>query len=93
MSGPAMLQHTALPCPECTRRLPADTPSNRRIGNRRNKCTTCNNFAANVRRIVARELRERHGDEYAQIRVRVEMDLYALILQDFTEGRDGLDFR
>lgn len=93
MSGSTALSPVALPCPECTRELPADTTSNRRIGNRRHSCATCNNFASNVRRIVTTELKRRHSEEYAEIRLRVEMDLYAQVLQDFVDEKDGLDFR
>ena len=82
MSG-SMAPPVVLPCPECTRTMPADTQNTRRIGNRRRECQTCNNFAANVRRIVAAELARRHTDEYAEIRLRVEMDLYAQVLQDY----------
>lgn len=54
-----------------------------RIGNRRNRCTTCNNFAQNVMRLTRRELKALHEDEYETIRLRVELDLYPQVLEDF----------
>jgi hypothetical protein len=53
-----------------------------RIGNRRNRCDTCNNFAQNVMRLTRKALRERYRDEYEAIRLRVEMDLYPQVLED-----------
>lgn len=56
---------------------------NCRIGNRRSVCATCNNFAQNVMRMTRKRLMERHQDEYADIRVRVELDLYPQVIEDF----------
>jgi hypothetical protein len=57
-----------------------------RIGNRRNRCTTCNNFAQNVMRLTRRKLKEMHEAEYELIRLRVEMDLYPQVMEDWLEG-------
>ena len=54
-----------------------------RIGNRRNRCTTCNNFAQNVMRMTRMVLKEAHTEEYEKIRLRVELDLYPQVLENF----------
>lgn len=54
-----------------------------RIGNHRNKCTTCNNFAQNVMRMTRKRLKERHEEEYISIRVQVELDLYPQVIENF----------
>jgi len=54
-----------------------------RIGNRRNQCTTCNNFAQNVMRMTRTFLKEAHTEEYERIRLRVELDLYPQVLENF----------
>lgn len=54
-----------------------------RIGNRRNKCTTCNNFAQNVMRLTRSRLKAAHEEEYMRIRLRVELDLYPQVMEDF----------
>jgi ribosomal protein L19E len=54
-----------------------------RIGNRRARCTTCNNFAQNVMRMTRRRLKELHEEEYAVIRLQVEADLYPQVIEDF----------
>lgn len=54
-----------------------------RIGNDRNKCSTCNNFAANVARLARRELVDHHFEEYSVIALRVELDLYPQVIEDF----------
>lgn len=56
---------------------------NARIGNRRDLCTTCNNFAQNVMRLTRNRLKTRHPDEYASIRSQVELDLYPQVIEDF----------
>lgn len=53
-----------------------------RIGNRRNSCSTCNNFAQNVMRLTRKRLLEEHPDEYAKIRLQVEMDLYPQVIEE-----------
>lgn len=55
-----------------------------RIGNRRKNCTTCNNFAQNVMRMTRKRLIERYSEEYAEIRVRVELDLYPQVIEDWS---------
>lgn len=71
----------SLPCPEC--RLHG-IGGGARIGNRRNRCETCNNFAQNVMRLTRRRLKERHEDEYVAIRYQVELDLYPQVIDDFS---------
>jgi hypothetical protein len=58
----------------------------RRIGNRRNQCDTCNNFAQNVTRLASKALRELHPEEYRAIRLRVELDLYPQVIEDHVAG-------
>lgn len=72
----------ALPCPECRQR---GREGGARIGNRRNQCTTCNNFAQNVMRLTRRRLKEQHAEEYERIRVQVELDLYPQVVQRFMD--------
>lgn len=78
---PAEVTTPALPCPECRQH---GVGGKARIGNRRNKCTTCNNFAQNVMRLTRKRLMENHSEEYATIRVRVEMDLYPQVIENFS---------
>lgn len=69
-----------LPCPECRfRGLRGST----RIGSRRNRCTTCNNFAQNVMRLTRKRLVEMYPEESARIRTRVELDLYPQVMEDW----------
>ena len=70
----------SLPCPEC--RLHG-IGGGARIGNRRNRCETCNNFAQNVMRMTRKRLKERHEEEYISIRVQVELDLYPQVIENF----------
>lgn len=55
-----------------------------RIGNNRSTCPTCNNFAQNVRRLTLTRLKERYPDDYEELRLRTEMDLYPQVIDDFT---------
>lgn len=71
----------ALPCPECRAQ---GSGGYARIGNRRGECTTCNNFAQNVRRRATTELKARYSEEYENIRTRVEVDLYPQVIEDWT---------
>jgi len=57
----------AIPCPACQKR----------IGNERRTCRTCNNFAQKVLRRSARELQRRYLSEYKVIRTEVERGLYS----------------
>src|SRR5699024_935165 len=61
-----------------------------RIGNRRNKCTTCNNFAQNVMRMTRKRLLEAYAEEYQQIRWKVELDLYPQVIEDYVAERPWL---
>lgn len=70
-----------LPCPECRTR---GEGGGARIGNRRSKCTTCNNFVQNVMRLTRKRLKERHEAEYLDIRLQVELDLYPQVMDDWT---------
>jgi hypothetical protein len=47
----------------------------------------CNNWAQNVMRMTRKRLKERHPDEYEEIRRQVERDLYPQVLDDYTSGR------
>ncbi len=58
-----------------------------RIGNRRRACATCNNWAANVSRLTAKQLRERHSREWELLRLKVEMDLYPQVIADYAAQR------
>lgn len=60
-----------------------------RIGNRRSQCTTCNNFAQNVMRHTRKRLMELHTEEYARIRLEVEIELYRPVLEDFKTRYPG----
>ena len=88
MAPSTALDTPALPCPECRLR---GLGGKARIGNRRNRCTTCNNFAQNVMRLTRRKLKELHEEEYERIRLRVEMDLYPQVMEDFLEAHPELD--
>lgn len=70
----------SLPCPECKH---AGRGGGARIGNRRNVCTTCNNFAQNVMRMTRKRILEIHSDEYRAMRIKVERDLYPQVLEDY----------
>lgn len=74
------VQLPELPCPECRH---AGRGGASRIGNRRNKCTTCNNFAQNVMRMTRKRLLEAYAEEYQQIRWKVELDLYPQVIEDY----------
>lgn len=56
-----------------------------RIGNRRAKCTTCNNFAQNVLRLARKRLAEKFPSEYVAIRQAVEGDLYPQVIEQWTD--------
>lgn len=70
-----------LPCPEC--RHEDNLRGGARIGNRRGKCTTCNNFAQNVRRLALKRLKERYPEEYLEVLTRAEMDLYPQVIEEY----------
>lgn len=72
----------ALPCPECRMRW-GSSKSGLRIGNNRNRCTTCNRFVQNVMRMTRKRLKEKHAVEYEEIRLQVELDLYPQVIEDF----------
>ena len=85
------LSHPALPCPEC--RLDKGVPKRggkNRIGNRRSMCTTCNNFAQNVMRLTRKRLKEKHAQEYEQIRLQAEVDLYPQVIEDWIRAHPYL---
>jgi len=75
------LTHPALPCPECRYR---GAGGSARIGNFRSICTTCNNFSQNVRRLAQKRLKEEYPEEYEEIRIRVEADLYPQVIEDWS---------
>lgn len=69
-----------LPCPECRSR---GHEGGGRIGNRRGRCQTCNYFAQNVTRRASKLLREAHPEEYLKLQLRVELDLYPQVIEEF----------
>lgn len=73
------------PCPECRERLVRNGKEIKgfnRIGNRRRLCDTCNNFAAAVRRGIAKRLLEQATEEeLAKLRLQVERDLYPGVIE------------
>lgn len=80
-----------LPCPECIqdgiKGVKEEWPA---IGGRKKHCRTCNNFNQNVMRIAGIRLRERHREEYDDLRIEVTMDLYPQVIEDF-KRKEGLD--
>lgn len=72
----------ALPCPECRAR---GAGGSARIGNYRSVCATCNNFSQTVRRVTMRRLQDLHREDYDRIRVRVEVDLYPQVIEEWSE--------
>jgi hypothetical protein len=70
----------ALPCPECRFK---GHGGDARIGNRRRTCTTCNRFSQSVLRMTRSRLIEQYEDEYRQIRLKVEADLYPQVIEQF----------
>lgn len=73
-----------LPCPECRTR---GYEGQGRIGNRRRTCATCNNFARNVSRRASAMLKEAHKTEYLKLQLRVELDLYPQVIEEFDSRR------
>jgi hypothetical protein len=74
------LDAPGLPCPECRMR---GVGGGCRIGNRRNKCRTCNRFAQHVRRSTWRQLVAVHREEFEQMRLAAERELYPVIAAQF----------
>jgi hypothetical protein len=60
-----------------------------RIGNRRNSCDTCNNFAQNVMRLTRKRLADAHQNEYARLRLEVEVNLYPQVIETFNRKHPG----
>lgn len=54
-----------------------------RIGNRRNRCTTCNNWAQMVRRVSWKRMVEADPKAYEELRKRVEIELYPQVMEAF----------
>ena len=75
---------TALPCPECRARGVVGTA---RIGNYRTVCKTCNNFSQNVRRVTLNRMRDKYRDEYEETKVRVEVDLYPQVIEEWSNNQ------
>jgi hypothetical protein len=71
-----------LPCPECRMN---GRGGGARIGNKRNACTTCNNFAQNVMRLTRTKLKSLHEAEYYALRLQAEASLYPHVLKRFIE--------
>lgn len=84
------LPHPPLPCPECKRRAHESTNANadpqagHRIGNRRNRCETCNNFVAAVARQTQKRMQQQNPEIWAQTKLQVEMDLYPRVIEKWT---------
>ena len=79
-----------LPCPEC-RYAGRSKNGKARIGNYRNRCSTCNYFAQNVTRLASKMLREQHAEEYLALRLKVELDLYPQVIEDWTFEKETSD--
>lgn len=62
-----------------------------RIGNHRNECRTCNNFARNVDRVASRYLRDAYLEEYRRMRKKAEWDLYPQVIEKFTSEQTRLE--
>lgn len=60
------------------------------MGNRRTTCNTCNNFAANSRRVSLKRMVEQFPEEYAQVRARVEADLYVELVERYARETYGV---
>lgn len=54
-----------------------------RIGNRRGRCSTCNNFAQSVMRNTRKQLIELHAEEYMNLRLKAELEVYPEVLKTF----------
>jgi hypothetical protein len=67
-----------LECPECA----ADGHTGR-IGNRRTHCGLCNRFTQAVMRTTRSKLRERHPDEYEQLRLEAERECLPRLVADY----------
>lgn len=65
-------------------------PGGCRIGNRRNKCGTCNRFAQHVRRSTWRQLAQLHAEEFGAMKRVAERELYPTILQEFVQLYRGV---
>jgi hypothetical protein len=57
-----------------------------RIGNRRNTCRTCNDFAQASRRAMIQAVQARFPDECAAIRLEVELALYPAVMARFIQS-------
>lgn len=75
----------ALPCPECRQR---GVEGKARIGNYRGVCATCNNFSASVRRVSLNRLRDAHIEEFRKLRLKVEVDLYPQVIEDWSNRNE-----
>lgn len=60
------------------------------IGSRKRHCRTCNNFSQQVMRVAGIRLRERHREEYDDLRCEVTVDLYQQVIEEFSR-KEGLD--
>lgn len=77
-----------LPCPECRMH---GNQGVARIGNNRRFCTLCNRFSAAVRRRAGAALIAAHPDEYADMRVRLERDLYPRTVEQWISAHPETD--
>lgn len=74
----------ALPCPECRSK---GKGGGARIGNQRNSCRTCNNWAQNVMRLTRKRLMTTFAKEYKAIQLQVEADLYPQVIEDWNRKK------
>lgn len=56
-----------------------------RIGNRRALCQACNVFNQSVMRVTRARLKDKYPEEYAQLRLVVELELYPQVLERFLQ--------
>jgi hypothetical protein len=80
MEADRSTQLPPLPCPECRE---AGRGGGARIGNKRRHCRTCNTWAANVSRLLAKRLKEKFPDEAAALRLQIEADMYPQVIEDY----------
>jgi hypothetical protein len=71
----------ALVCPECKRK---GVKGDCRIGNKRNRCKTCNSFNQAVMRLTRKMMMDALGTEnYDAIRIRAELNIYPRVSEAF----------
>lgn len=61
-----------------------------RIGNKRRNCQTCNRFFQRVTRLASQKLRDRHRDEWDQLRVETEIEVYRDVISRWKAEREEI---